>query len=238
MTMHCAEVKADREFHESVGHTPTSYCEKMGILGPQTVLIHLVHLDETDIQRLSSTGTHVAHCPTSNCKLASGFCRVPELQKAGVNVGLGTDGAPCNNTQDMFQEMKLAGILHKVVTFDANSVPAEDVLEMATINGAKALGLDGIIGSLEVGKKADFVAVDTRSVKMKPWFSPVAAIVYSTTGSDVDLVVVDGKVLLRGGRLLTMEEEAIWREGELRAGQVANRAKITNEIKGIWPLFE
>lgn len=236
ITMHCAEVKADRQFHESTGHTPTSYCEEMGMLGPQTVLIHMVHLDDTDIQKLAETGTHVAHCPTSNCKLASGFCKVPALQKAGVNVGLGTDGAPCNNTHDMFQEMKLAGILHKVVNADAKAVPAETVLEMATINGANALGLDHSIGSLEVGKKADFVAVDTRTVKMKPCFSPVATIVYSTTGSDVDMVVVDGKVLVEGGRVLTMDEEAIWKEGELRAHQVAERAGKVKDIQSLWPL--
>lgn len=131
ITMHCAEVKvigerlsnltvidslyqADRTFFASIDHTPMSYCSSVDLLGPQTVLVHMVHLDDNDIQTLAETGTHVVHCPSSNTKLASGICRVPELLDAGVSVSLGTDGAPCNNTCDMVQEMRLAGILHKV----------------------------------------------------------------------------------------------------------------------------
>lgn len=233
--MHCAEVKADREFHESVSHTPTSYCADVGLLGPQTVLVHMVHLDDSDIKMLAETGTHVAHCPTSNYKLASGICRVPDLLDAGVNIGLGTDGAPCNNSNDMFQEMKLAGILHKAVTYNPKVVPAETVLEMATINGAKALGLEHEIGSLEIGKKADFVAINTNSVRIRPWFSPVSAVVYCATGSDVDYVVVDGKILVQGGKLLTMEEENIWRAAETRSKEVVNRAGKIAEVQGKWP---
>lgn len=235
ITMHCAEVKADREFHESVSHTPTSYCADVGLLGPQTVLVHMVHLDDSDIKMLAETGTHVAHCPTSNYKLASGICRVPDLLDAGVNIGLGTDGAPCNNSNDMFQEMKLAGILHKAVTYNPKVVPAETVLEMATINGAKALGLEHEIGSLEIGKKADFVAINTNSVRIRPWFSPVSAVVYCATGSDVDYVVVDGKILVQGGKLLTMEEENIWRAAETRSKEVVNRAGKIAEVQGKWP---
>jgi cytosine/adenosine deaminase-related metal-dependent hydrolase len=200
ITMYYAEVKADRTFHELVSHTPTSYCEEVGLLGPQTVLVHMVHLDNSDIKKLAETGTYVAHCPTSNCKLASGICRVPDWQRAGVNIGLGTDGAPGNNLNDMFQEMKLAGIIHKAISFDPTLDPAEDILEIATINGAKALRLENEIGSLVVGKKADFVAVDTRSVRMYSWFSPVSTVVYSATGSDVDVVVIDGKIVVQGGR--------------------------------------
>lgn len=114
ITMHCAEVKADRDFFASVGHTPMSYCSSVDLLGPNSVLVHMVHLDDSDIAALAATGTHVVHCPSSNSKLASGFCRVPDLLKAGVSITLGTDGAPCNNTCDMIQEMRLAGILHKV----------------------------------------------------------------------------------------------------------------------------
>lgn len=106
--------QADRTFFASIDHTPMSYCSSVDLLGPQTVLVHMVHLDDDDIQTLAETGTHVVHCPSSNTKLASGICRVPELLDAGVSVSLGTDGAPCNNTCDMVQEMRLAGILHKV----------------------------------------------------------------------------------------------------------------------------
>lgn len=128
ITMHCAEVKADRTFFASVGHTPMSYCSAVNLLGPQTVLVHMVHLDDSDIQTLAETGTHVVHCPSSNSKLASGFCRVPDLLQAGISVSLGTDGAPCNNTCDMVQEMRLAGILHKVRLTSSLSLPTPPLI--------------------------------------------------------------------------------------------------------------
>jgi cytosine/adenosine deaminase-related metal-dependent hydrolase len=238
ITMHCAEVKADREFFAAMDPptTPMGYCDSVGLLGPQTVLVHMVHLTDSDIVSLASTGTHVAHCPTSNCKLASGFARVPDMLTAGVNVGLGTDGAPCNNTNDLMQEMKLAGIVHKAVTGDPTVVPAEAVLEMATINGAKALGLDAEIGSLEVGKKADFVAIDTRKVNLQPYFSPVSAVVYSASGRDVSLTVVDGKIVVEKGVLVTMNEEEVWREADKRGHEVVERAGLTKKVQPHWPI--
>jgi len=236
ITMHCAEVRADREFLSSVSHTPMSYCESVGLLSPSTVLAHMVHLDDFDIQRLSASGTHVAHCPTSNAKLASGICRVPDLQKANVNISLGTDGAPCNNTCDLLQEMKLAAIIHKSTSYDPTAIPAESVLEMATINGAKALGLDDRIGSLEIGKKADFVAIDMRGIHSQPWFNAVSAIVYTATGRDVDVVVVDGRMLVKDGELLTMDETEIVEEAKKRSREVVERAGLTEKTKGRWPV--
>lgn len=237
ITMHCAEVRADRDFFKSCNHTPMSYCESVGLLGPQTVLAHMVHLDDSDISALARTGTHVAHCPTSNSKLASGICRLPDLLASNVNVGLGTDGAPCNNTNDLLQEMKLAAIIHKAKSLDPTIVSAEQVLEMATINGAKALGLDGDTGSLEVGKKADFVAIDMQKVHLQPWFSPVSAVVYSVTGRDVEMVVVDGKVVVKGGKLTTMNEEEVWMEAEKRSKEIVERAGLTQKVKGRWPIL-
>ncbi|KAL4765325.1 amidohydrolase [Aspergillus foveolatus] len=234
ITMHCAEVKADRAFFGSVGHTPMTYCSSVGLLSPSTVLVHMVHLDDKDISLLSESGTHVAHCPTSNAKLASGTCRVPDLQTAGVNIGLGTDGAPCNNTCDLLQEMKLAAIIHKGASYDPTVVSAESVLEMATINGAKALGLDSEIGSLEAGKKADFVAIDARGVSMQPWFNPVSAVVYTATGRDVDVVVVDGRVVVRNGELLTMDEGEIVREAERRSREIVERAGLGEKVRPKW----
>lgn len=236
ITMHCAEVRADREFFASHDHTPMSFCDSVGLLGPSTVLVHMVHLDDTDIVKLAETGTHVAHCPTSNAKLASGICRVPDLQRAGVNIGLGTDGAPCNNTCDMLQEMKLAAIIHKAISYDPTAVPAEDVLEMATINGAKALGLENDVGSLEVGKKADFVAIDTRPARMQPVFSPVSSVVYTATGADVKLVVVDGRIVVEDGELTTMNEDEVAAEANVRSAEVVERAGLTQKVKSKWPL--
>lgn len=236
VTMHCAEVKADRDFFTSVDHTPMSYCDSVGLLSPSTVLVHMVHLDDSDIKLLSTSGTHVAHCPTSNAKLASGICRVPDLQQAGVNIGLGTDGAPCNNTCDMLQEMKLAAIIHKSISYEPTAVPAESVLEMATINGAKALGLDDRIGSLEIGKKADLVAIDARGIHSQPWFNAASAVVYTATGRDVELVVVDGKVLVQDGELLTMNEQEIVDEAKKQSRKVVERAGLSSKMQGRWPV--
>jgi len=233
--MHCAEAPADRTFFASQNHTPMSYCSSVNLLGPKTVLVHMVHLDSSDIATLAETGTHVVHCPSSNSKLASGICKVPALLAAGVNVSLGTDGAPCNNTCDMLQEMRLAGILHKVATMDPTAVPAETVMECATIKGAQALGLAEKVGSLEVGKKADFVVLDMRAVHLQPWHNPVSAVVYACTGRDVEMVVVDGKTVVEKGVLVTMDEEAIWKEAAWRSKEVVARAGLTEKVAARWP---
>jgi cytosine/adenosine deaminase-related metal-dependent hydrolase len=207
-----------------------SYCSAVELLRPSTVLVNMVHLDDSDIATLAASGTHVAHCPTSNAKLASGIARVPDLLKAGVNVGLGTDGALGNNTNDLLQEMKLAAIIHEVASYDPTIISAEQVLEMATINGAKALGLEKDIGSLEIGKKADFVVVDMRKVHLQPYYSPVSAVMYSVTGRDVEMVVVEG------GKCVTMDEGAVWREVEQRGLEVVERAGLVEKVKGRWPV--
>ncbi|KAK4992402.1 hypothetical protein LTR50_001161 [Elasticomyces elasticus] len=224
------------KFASQNNHTPMSYCSSTNLLGPATVLVHMVHLDSGDITTLAETGTHVVHCPSSNTKLASGIAKVPEMLAAGVNVSLGTDGAPCNNTCDMLQEIRLAGILHKVATGDPTAVPAETVLEMATIGGAKALGLDDCIGSLEAGKKADFAVVVMRKVELQPWFSPVSAVVYTATGRDVEMVVVDGVPVVEHGKLLTMDEEQVWKEAAARARQVVERAGLGGKVRARWPV--
>src|SRR6266705_2425016 len=161
ITMHLAEVEADKTFlKEKYDLSPVYYAESVGLLGPRTVLVHMVWLTSEDIDKLAATGTHVSHNPSSNSKLASGVCKVPQMLASGVNVALGCDGGPSNNDYDMIREMKLVAIIHKAVSLDPLIVPAETVLEMATINGSRALGLEHEIGSLEVGKKADLVVVD------------------------------------------------------------------------------
>ena len=217
LTMHCAEAPKDLTIYkESYGLTPMEFCYKARLTGLKTVLAHMVHLDlATDLPILKDTGTTVAHNPNSNCKLASGIAKVPEMLEYGVNVSLGTDGAPCGNTYDMFREMHLAGIIHKGANLDAGLVGAETVIEMATINGAKALGLDKEIGSIEVGKKADFVVVNPNELCSAPFderqildggVDPMTTVVYSCTGADVEMVVVDGEVLVSGGSLTKMDE--------------------------------
>lgn len=218
--MHCAEAPKDLTIYkDSYGLTPMQFCEQAKLTGPKTVLAHMVHLDlAVDLPILKEGGTTVAHNPNSNCKLASGIAKVPEMLEAGVNVSLGTDGAPCGNTYDMFREMHLAGIIHKGAQNNAGLVGAETVLEMATINGARALGLEKEIGSLEVGKKADFVVVNPGGLHAAPYseeqvlsggVDPMTTVVYSCTGADVEMVVVDGEILVRNGKLVNMNEEEI-----------------------------
>ncbi len=220
ITMHCAEAPRDLAiYQDSYGLTPMQFCEQAKLTGEKTVLAHMVHLDlSTDLPILRKTGTTVAHNPNSNCKLASGVAKVPEMLDVGVNVSLGTDGAPCGNSYDMFREMHLAGIIHKGADLDAGLVGAEAVLEMATINGARAMGLEKDIGSIEVGKKADFVVVNPGGLYAAPFdeeqvleggLDPMTAVVYSCTGADVEMVVIDGEVLVSGGKLVKLDENEI-----------------------------
>jgi cytosine/adenosine deaminase-related metal-dependent hydrolase len=233
--MHRAEAPKDLEIYKDGYHcTPVEFCRGTSLTGRKTVLAHMDL--SVDLPILAETGTTVAHNPTSNCKLASGIARVPEMATGHVNVSLGTDGAPCSNTYDMFREMHLAGIIHKGANHDASLIGATEVLEMATINGARALGLEEEIGSIEAGKKADLVVVDPSGVHAAPFdaeqiltggIDPVTVVVYSCTGADVDTVMVDGKVLVEGGNLTTMDEEDVKR----RAREVIGRIRKSSSVK-------
>lgn len=234
ITMHCAEVKADREFFASKGHTPMTYCQDLGLLAPRTVLAHMVHLDDNDIDILAGTGASVGHCPTSNAKLGSGVCRVKELLEKDVPVGIGCDGCPCNNTMDLLQEMKMASLMPKAIHGDPSLVPAEKVVEMATIIGARALGKDHEIGSIEVGKKADFISINLNDkLYAQPMRDPVLMVVYIATGNDVDTVVVDGKIVVRQGKLLTIDETELIIQANVHGEAVRKRAGIDSGSR--WP---
>jgi cytosine/adenosine deaminase-related metal-dependent hydrolase len=235
ITMHLAEVEADQTFlRERYGLSPVYFAESVGLLGPKTVLVHMVWLNEQDIAKLAETHTSVSHNPSSNSKLASGVCKVPQMLAGGVNVALGCDGGPSNNDYDLIREMKLAAILHKAVSHDPLTVPAESVLEMATINGARALGLEREIGSLEVGKKADFALIDLNRLHTTPSPNPVSTLVYAATGGEVDTVVVDGQIVMKQRKLLTLDEDEIIAEARKHAGALYKRAGI--EIMPQWPL--
>lgn len=235
ITMHLAEVEADKRFlQEKYGLSPVLFAESVGLLGPQSVLVHMVWLDEQDIARLAETGTSVSHNPSSNSKLASGVCRVPHMLASGVNVALGCDGGPSNNDYDLIREMKLAAVIHKAIANDPLLMPAETVLEMATINGARALGLEDEIGSLEVGKKADFALLDFNRLHTTPSPNPISTLVYAATGGEVDTVVVDGQIVVEQGQLLTMDEEEIIEEARVHARALCKRAGV--EITPKWPV--
>ncbi|MCB5184190.1 TRZ/ATZ family hydrolase [Methylobacillus gramineus] len=176
------------------GMRPLQRLEQLGLLGPNLVAAHGVHLEPEEIHHLASYGCHIAHCPTSNLKLANGIAPVAGLLQAGVNVAIGTDGAASNNRQDMFAEMRLAALLAKGTSGDATALPAAQALEMATINAARALGQEGEIGSLEVGKLADVVAVKMTASEIQPYFQPISHLVYSLGREHVSHVWVAGEL--------------------------------------------
>jgi cytosine/adenosine deaminase-related metal-dependent hydrolase len=244
LTMHCAEASRDREIYKDCyeGRTPVQFCKDAHLVGDaerssfKTVLAHMVHLaPAVDLPLLSQAqGASVAHNPTSNCKLASGVAAVPDMLAAGVNVSLGTDGAPCNNTYDMFREMHLASTLQAGTRMKADILPATTALEMATINGAKALGLEADVGSLEAGKKADFVVVGI-PLSAAPFeaaqvadggIDPVAVVVHSCTAADVEAVVVDGELVVDKGKLVRMDEEEIIRNAQTAIRGIRHRSGV------------
>jgi 5-methylthioadenosine/S-adenosylhomocysteine deaminase len=177
---------------QKCGLRPLSRLANLGLLSPNLTLAHCVHLDETEIKLLAEHGCSIAHCPSSNLKLASGIAPITEYAKHDVNIGLGTDGAASNNRLDMFAEMRLAALLAKGQSGDATAISAQQALAMATINGAKALGLDDKIGSIEIGKLADLCAVKMSDMTMQPCFDPISHLVYAAGREQVSHTWVNG----------------------------------------------
>jgi 5-methylthioadenosine/S-adenosylhomocysteine deaminase len=186
---------------------PLQRLHDAGLLGPGLIAVHGVHLERGEIELLARHGCHVAHCPSSNLKLASGIAPVSALSKAGVNVGLGTDGAASNNRLDMFAEMRLAALLAKGISGDATTLPAWQALEMATLNAARALALDDRIGSLSAGKSADITAVDLSATELAPCYDPLSHLVYAAGREHVSDVWVNGRRLLDHGNLTLIDSE-------------------------------
>jgi len=204
------------------GDDNVAYLDRIGMTGHDVGLAHCVWLDDRERGIMRDTATHLLHCPSSNLKLASGVAQIPELLAAGVSVSLGADGAPCNNNLDAFVEMRLAGLIHRPRA-GATALPARQVVKLATMGGARALGLDGEIGSLEVGKRADVVVVAVDGPHVSPVDSPYSALVYACHASDVRHVVVDGKVVVRDRRLLTLDAAAAAADARTRARKIFAR---------------
>ncbi len=237
ITMHLAEVKEDVEyFKKEFNCKPVEFCQKIGMLGSNVVLAHVVWVDDEEIQLLAKTGTHVAHNPSCNMKLGSGLTPVAKMLKAGVNVGLGCDGGPSNDNYDLIEEMKIAALGQALINMDPKAITAEEVIEMATIRGAKALGLDKEIGSIEEGKKADIILIDYWKPHLVPMLNPVTHIVYAAQGQDVDTVIIDGKIIMQNRKILTVDEEKILEEAEKRGFNVIKRAGIKPIIH--WKIIE
>jgi 5-methylthioadenosine/S-adenosylhomocysteine deaminase len=217
---HASENKGEIELVErETGRRNIEYLNEVGLVGGHVVLAHCVHLNESEMEILSKSGTHVAHCPSSNLKLGSGCAPVAEMTRRGISVSLGADGAPCNNRLDMFTEMRTAALIQKAL-HGAEVLPALRVLRMATIDGARALGMEKEIGSVEVGKRADVILVDLDSVHTTPHPDPVSALVYAAEAGDVETVLIDGRVVMDAGQLTTMDEQAVLLEATEHAARL------------------
>ncbi|MCB7317872.1 amidohydrolase family protein [Lacrimispora sp. 210928-DFI.3.58] len=234
-TVHISETEFDREAAKSLhGKWDIDAMIDMGICGPNVLMVHCVHLTEEDIEKARKYDLKISYNPCSNMYLSSGVAPIPALLKAGVTCSLGVDGAASNNANDMLELMKNAALLQKCATRDPLSITAEKVVEMATIDGARALGLEKEIGSLEPGKKADLVVFDPyECVKAVPLHNPCSTLVYSSSLKNIVHVMVDGRFIMEDGRILTVEDE----KRELRAAQQAAeelciRGGITNRLEG------
>jgi 5-methylthioadenosine/S-adenosylhomocysteine deaminase len=211
--IHVAETREEvKNAQEQFKMSPVAYLDSLGFLGPGVLAAHGVWVSEPEIALLRQRGVGVSHNPESNMKLASGTAPVTGYLRAGVALGLGTDGAASNNDQDMFEAMRMASFLAKLQSNDPRAVGAATALELATMGGARALGLDRLTGSLERGKRADLIVVDVSSARQTPMYDPVSHLVYTTRGTDVRHTVVNGRVLMRDRKVLTLDAPAVLAE--------------------------
>ena len=216
------EVNGSRKAHHA---TPAAYLESLGFWGPRTLAAHGVHLTPADIALLAKRGVGMSHNPESNMKLASGTAPVEAMRRAGIAVGLGTDGAASNNDLDMFEAMRQAAFLHKLASGDPRAIPAATAIRMATIDGARALGLAKAIGSLEPGKRADVIVVSMEAARQTPMYDPQSHLVYVTRGDDVTTTIVNGRVLMRDRKVLTLDRGAVIAEARAFAARVRDAVR-------------
>jgi 5-methylthioadenosine/S-adenosylhomocysteine deaminase len=210
MVIHLAETEREvAEVREKYGRTPVAHLANIGFLSPSLIADHCVVLTEEDMTSLKDFDVKVAHNPESNMKLASGIAPIPELRRGGITVGIGTDGCASNNNLDMFQEMDTAAKLHKVHTLDPTVMDARTVVRMATIDGARVLGIGDTTGSLEAGKKADIIIIDVNRPHLIPMYNVYSHLVYAVTGSDVDTVIVHGRVLMEGRAFTKLDVDEV-----------------------------
>ena len=223
---HASENRTECELvQQESGLRNIIYLDSVGLTGRHVALAHCVHLSNDEIKTLKTTGTNVVHCPSSNLKLGSGIAPIVTLLEEGVSVSLGADGAACNNRLDMFTEMRTAALLQKAL-HGPEVLPAGRALRMATIDGARAMGLDSEIGSLEVGKRADVAVVRLDRLHATPVTDAVSALVYSGGSDDVHSVIIDGEFVMRERKLLTLDER------EIIANAKVERKKLTADLRG------
>jgi len=224
---HASENKSECALVEAeTGMRNVAYLDSLGLSGRHVVLAHCVHLDAAEFEILANTRTNVAHCPSSNLKLGSGIAEIARMLDGGISVSLGADGAACNNRLDMFTEMRSMAFLQKVM-HGPQVIPAKQALRMATVDGARALGLENEIGTLESGKRADVVVVNLNALHSSPSSTdPISALVYSAQTSDVRSVVIDGRVVMKDRELLTLDESSVVQNANREAAELIKRAGI------------
>lgn len=211
--IHLAETKAEEQIiKERYSKTPTQYLKDLGVFEVPVILAHGIYFSKEDIETLKTIKGGISHNPISNCKLASGICDVTNLKKEGITVAIGTDGAGSTTTLDMFEEMRVTGYLQKVSKLDSTCIKAYDILKMATIEGAKILGLDNEIGTIEEGKKADIILININKSHLYPINDICSNLVYSATGQDVDIVIIDGKIIMENRQLQNINEQQVRKE--------------------------
>jgi 5-methylthioadenosine/S-adenosylhomocysteine deaminase len=225
---HASENQSECEIVErDSGLRNVAYLDSLGISGAHVVLAHCIHLDDAEMGILARTKTNVAHCPSSNLKLGSGIARVSEMLSRGISVSLGADGAACNNRLDMFTEMRTAALLQKAL-HGPQVLPAARALRMATIDGARAMGLEKEIGSLEIGKRADVILVDLDQLHCSPKQDVISSLVYSAQPFDVHATIIDGRIVMRERELVTMDESVLIEEANREASGLRERAGISD----------
>ena len=223
--MHVHETAFEvQQAQQQQGTRPLQRLDELGLLDKHFLAVHMTQLTDDEISILAKKGTHVIHCPESNLKLASGFCPTAKLIEAGINVALGTDGNASNNDLDMLGEMRTAALIGKAVAQDASALSAVEALRMATINGARALGLEKITGSLEIGKAADMIAVDLSVLETRPLYDPVSHLVYCANRNQINHVWVAGKPLLEERRLTTLDETALLAKADTWQAKIGENA--------------
>jgi 5-methylthioadenosine/S-adenosylhomocysteine deaminase len=207
------------------GRSTVEMLDRLGVLRARPLLIHCVRLDADDVRRVADAGAAVAHCPVANARLGHGVAPYPELREAGVRVGLGTDSVGSNNRTDLLEEARVASALHRAARRSPDYLPAEELLRLATLDGARALGLEDRIGSLEPGKDADLCAVSLAAPHARPVHDPFAAVLHAARGTDVVLAAVQGRVLFREGRVATLDEAALGEAVEEAAARLGERLR-------------
>ncbi len=219
--IHISETEAEiKDISKRYGATPVHHLDALDFFSGRTVGAHLVWATASELPVLAEHGVGAVHNPTSNLKLASGFAPVPAMLQAGVKVGLGTDGAASNNDLDMWEEIRLAAIIHKAATKDPKTLPAADVLRMATLGGAEALGLEQSVGALTVGRRADLIQLEFDAAHLTPVYDIVSHLVYAADAQDVVTTVVDGTVLMRDRKVLTLDTARVAREAASYAARI------------------